>query len=53
MRADRADQVGEHHRDLAAFGAVFGRGAWGTRRGRCFDGGRLTARVVTQSSNSL
>ena len=30
-----------------------GWGAWGTRRGRCVNGGRLTARVVTQSSDGV
>ena len=56
MRADSAvepTKVGEHHRDLAALGAVFGMCAWGTRRGRCVNGGRLAARVATQSSDSI
>ena len=56
MRAESAvepTKVGEHHRDLAALGAVFWRGAWGTRRGRCVNGGRLAARVVTQSSDGI
>jgi hypothetical protein len=38
---------------LAALGAVFGRSVWGTRCGRCVNGGRLTARVPMQSSNSI
>ena len=48
-----ADQVGEHHRHLAAFGAVFGMCAWRNRRGRGVNGGRFTAPVVTQSSNGI
>ena len=27
--------------------------AWGARRGRCVNGGRLAARVATQSSDSI
>src|SRR5262245_8420553 len=27
--------------------------AWGTRRGRCVNGGRLAARITVQSSNSI
>jgi hypothetical protein len=49
----RADQVGEHHSDLTALGAVFWTCAWGTRRGRCVNGGRLAARITVQSSNSI
>ena len=41
----RADQVGEHHRHLTALGAVFGRCAWSTGRGRYVNGGRFTARI--------
>src|SRR5262249_39780492 len=48
-----ADEVGKHHRHLAALGVVFGRGAWGTRCGRCVKGRRPTARVVTQSSDGI
>ena len=56
MRAESAvepTKVGEHHRHLAALGAVFGRCAWGTRRGRCVNGGRLAARVAAQSSDGI
>ena len=56
MRAESAvepTKVREHHRDLAALGAVFGMCAWGTRRGRCVNGGRLAARVATQSSDGI
>ena len=49
----RTDEVREHHRDLAALGAVFWMCAWSTRCGRCVSGGRLTARVVTQSSDGI
>src|SRR5215831_9922043 len=45
----RADQVGEHHGDLAALGAVF----WGARCGRGLDGGRLPAVVFTQSRDGI
>src|SRR6476660_4856831 len=34
-------------------GAVFVMCAWGIRRGRCVNGWRLTARVVTQSGNGV
>ena len=30
-----------------------GRGAWGTRRGRCVNGGRLAARVAPQGSDGI
>ena len=30
-----------------------GCGAWGTRRGRCVSGGRLAARVITQSGDGV
>ena len=46
-------QVREHHGDLAAFGAVFWMCAWDTRRGRCVNKGRPTARVITQSGNGV
>ena len=39
--------------DLAALGAVFGRGARGTRRGRYVSRRRLAARIGAQSSNSI
>ena len=48
----RADKVREHHRDLAALGAVFGRDARGTGLGRHVNRGRLGgARLVAQSSD--
>ena len=56
MRAERAvepDEVREHHRHLAAFGAVFGMCAWGGRCGRCVNEGRLAARVAMQSSDGI
>jgi hypothetical protein len=48
-----ADQVGEHHRDLAAFSAVFGRGV--RNRGRCryVSGRRLGGPISTQRSNGI
>ena len=49
----RADQVGEHHCDLAALGAVFGRGVWGTRRSRCVNGSRLAVRVAAQRNDGI
>jgi len=48
-----AHKVREHHRHLTALGTVFGRGAWGTRRGRCANGGRLTARLITQGRDGI
>jgi hypothetical protein len=49
----RADEVREHHRHLTALGAIFGTCAWGTRPVGCVNGGRLAARVVTQSSDGI
>src|SRR5262249_53218299 len=48
-----ADQVGEHHSDLAALGTVFRAWAWGIRRGRYVKGRRLTVWVATQGSNGV
>src|ERR1700747_956048 len=47
----RAHKVREHHRHLAAFGAVLGTCAWGTRRGRCVSGSRGGTRIATKSGN--
>jgi hypothetical protein len=38
---------------VAALGAVFWMCAWGTRRGRCVNGGRLAARLVMQGSDGI
>src|ERR1700747_2972828 len=48
-----ADQVGEHHRYLTALGPVFGRRGRGARSGHRVTGRLLSARIVTQSSNSI
>src|SRR5262245_55912056 len=55
MRADSAVEPtkSEHHRYLTTLGAVFWMRAWGTRRARCVNGWRLTARVGTQSSDGI
>ena len=56
MRAESAvepTKVGEHHRHLAALGAVFWMWAWGARRGPWVNGGRLAAPIVTQSSDGI
>jgi hypothetical protein len=49
----RPDEVREHHCYLAALGAVFGRSARGTGRGRCVNRWRLDARVATQSGDGI
>ena len=49
----RTDEVREHHRHLAALGAVFWMCAWGTGRGRSVTRGRPTARVIAQNGNGV
>ena len=48
----RADEVGEHHRDLAALGAVL-RGRLEHWTGSLRHGGALRARIAAQSSDGI
>ena len=49
----RAHKVREHHRHLAAFGAVFWMRVWRSCCGCCVNGRRLTAPLVTQRSDGV